>query len=82
MKTLEIHRYIRACPACSWKPVGVEESALLSELIDHVKKVHEMGEPRIVARNIPVAGVFQPCDVATFGNHSYWRWFDRTPKPA
>ncbi len=82
MKTISIHQYLRACPDCGWRPTGVEASAILGELIDHVKKFHEMGEPRIVVRNIPLAGGFQECDVSVFGNRSYWRWIDGFPKSA
>ena len=80
METISIHLYIRACPDCGWRPTGVEESAILGELIDHVKKSHEMGVPRIVVKNIPLTGGFQKCDVAVFGNRSYWRWIDGFPK--
>jgi hypothetical protein len=82
MKTFEIHQYLRTCPGRNWKPVGVEESVILTELIDHVKKFHEMGEPRIPVKKIPVGKGFQECDVAIFGNQSYWTWIDRFPKSA
>jgi predicted small metal-binding protein len=82
MKTIVVHQYIRVCPDCGWEPGGVEESANLGELTDHVKKLHEMGEPRTVVRRIRLAGGFQACDVAVFGNQSYWRWIDGLPKPA
>jgi hypothetical protein len=82
MKAIEIHRYVKACPECGWKPADVEQSAILTELIDHVKISHEMGEPRILIRNLPVASGFQECKVAIFGNQIYWRWIDGFPKTA
>ena len=82
MKSIEIHRYIGICPACGWKSSGVEDSVVLAELVDHVERIHEMGEPRVFVKKIPVGGGFQDCDVAIFGNHSYWTWIDRFPKSA
>jgi hypothetical protein len=70
------------CPDCRWKPASVEAPARLSELIDHVKEFHGMGEPRIEVRDISLADSYQKSDVAIFGNDSYWRWLDGFRKSA
>jgi hypothetical protein len=71
LTTLEIHKYVRTCPACRWEPPSAERFAALGELVSHVESFHKLGRPRMLCRNLPLAGAFDLTEVAVFGNFGF-----------
>jgi hypothetical protein len=65
LKTVEINQTTKSCPVCKWTPARVETR--YSDLVDHLKTTHHMGQPVFGVKHIFVTGFGpQECKTANF----------------